>query len=174
MTLYGAVFYLLAAIIVVATGMAVTRRQPVMRCFTSIVAFFLGTAALFFLLGAPLLAAFVVILYAGAIIGSRPLCDHAVQRSPRELGLLSDWGPATLLGVVFFAVAVAMVLRIPAAGLSSGALSSSLGISGGHFLFDRYWLAIENSSPSCSSLPWWPSFIWAREGMRRVTKPKGK
>ena len=39
MTQYGAVFYLLSAIIVVATGMAVTRRQPVHAVLYLIVAF---------------------------------------------------------------------------------------------------------------------------------------
>ena len=116
MTLSGAVFYLLSAIIVVATAMAITRRQPVHAVLYLIVAF-LGTAALFFLLGAPLLAAFVVIIYAGAIMVLFLFVIMLFQRSPRELGLLSEWGPATLLGVVFLAVAVAMVFKDPGSGI---------------------------------------------------------
>jgi NADH-quinone oxidoreductase subunit J len=141
MTLHGAVFYLLSAIIVVATAMAVTRRQPVHAVLYLIVAFS-GTAALFFLLGAPLLAAFVVILYAGAIMVLVLFVIMLFQRSPREIGLLSDWGPAALLGAVFLALAVAMVFKDPGSGIVlRGAVVQPRDF--GHFLFDRYWLAIE-------------------------------
>ena len=67
MTLYGILFYALAVIILVSTLLAVTRRLVVHAVLYLIVAF-LGTAALFYLLGAPLLAAFMVIVYAGAIM----------------------------------------------------------------------------------------------------------
>jgi NADH-quinone oxidoreductase subunit J len=141
MTLYGAVFYLLSAVIVVATGMAITRRQPVHAVLYLTVAF-LGTAALFFLLGAPLLAAFVVILYAGAIMVLVLFVIMLFQRSPRELGLLSDWKPAALLGVVFLALSGAMVFKDPGSGIIlRGAVVQPRVF--GHFLFDRYWLAIE-------------------------------
>jgi len=141
MTLYAAIFYLLAIVILTATGLAITRRQPVHAVLYLIVAF-LGTAAIFFLLGAPLLAAFVVIVYAGAIMVLVLFVIMLFQRSPRELGLLSDWGPATLLGVVFLAVAVAMVFKDPGSGV---VLRGAVARPGdfGHFLFDRYWLAIE-------------------------------
>jgi NADH-quinone oxidoreductase subunit J len=64
------------------------------------------------------------------------------QRSPRELGLLSDWGPAMLAGVVFLAVTVAMILKDPGSGvqLQSAVVQPR---DFGRFLFDRYWLAIE-------------------------------
>ena len=121
--------------------MAITRRQPVHAVLYLIVAF-LGTAALFFLLGAPLLAAFVVIVYAGAIMVLFLFVIMLFQRSPRELGLLPEWGPATLLGVVFLAVAVAMVFKDPGSGIVlQGAVVQPRDF--GHFLFDRYWLAIE-------------------------------
>ena len=137
----AAIFYLLSAVILVATAMAITRRQPVHAVLYLIVAF-LGTAALFFLLGAPLLAAFVVIVYAGAIMVLVLFVIMLFQRSPRELGLLSEWGPATLLGVVFLAVAVAMVFKDPGSGIVlQGAVAQPRDF--GHFLFDRYWLAVE-------------------------------
>jgi NADH-quinone oxidoreductase subunit J len=141
MTLYGAVFYFLSAVMVGATAMAITRRHPVHAVLYLIVAF-LGTAALFFLLGAPLLAAFVVIVYAGAIMVLLLFGIMLLQRSPREIGLLSDWGPATLLGVVFLAVAVAMVFKDPGSRIVlQGAVVQPRDF--GHFLFDRYWLAVE-------------------------------
>ena len=140
-TLYAAIFYLLGIVILTATGLAVTRRQPVHAVLYLIVAF-LGTAALFFLLGAPLLAAFVVIIYAGAIMVLVLFVIMLLQRSPRELRLLSEWGPATLLGVVFLAVAAAMVFRDPGSGfVLQGAVAQPRDF--GRFLFDRYWLAVE-------------------------------
>jgi len=140
-TLYAAIFYLLATVILTATGLAITRRQPVHAVLYLIVAF-LGTAALFFLLGAPLLAAFVVIIYAGAIMVLVLFVIMLLQRSPRELRLLSEWGPATLLGVVFLAVAVAMVFKDPGSRIVlQGAIAQPRDF--GRFLFDRYWLAVE-------------------------------
>jgi hypothetical protein len=64
------------------------------------------------------------------------------RRSPRELKMLSEWGPATLLGVVFLAVAVAMVFKDPNSGI---VLQSAVAQPGdfGRFLFERYWLAVE-------------------------------
>lgn len=141
MTLHGAIFYLLAIVLLTATGLAITRRQPIHAVLYLIVAF-LGTAALFFLLGAPLLAAFVVILYAGAIMVLIVFAIMLFQRSPRELGLMPQWGHAMLTGAVFLAVAVAMVFKDPGSGIVlQGAVSQPKDF--GHFLFDRYWLAIE-------------------------------
>jgi NADH-quinone oxidoreductase subunit J len=144
MTLYAATFYLLAVVIMVATGLAITRRQPIHAVLYLIVAF-LGTAALFFLLGAPLLAAFVVILYAGAIMVLILFVIMLLQRSPRELGLMPQWGHAALLGVVFLAVAVAMVFKDPGSGV---VLKSAVAQPKdfGRLLFDRYWLAVEIAS----------------------------
>ena len=141
MTLYSAVFYFLSGVTVVATAMAITRRQPVHAVLYLIVAF-LGTAALFFLLGAPLLAAFVAIVYAGAIMVLFLFVIMMFQRFPLEPGLLPQWGPATLLGVVFLAVTVAMVFKDPGSGIVlQGAVVQPRDF--GHFLFDRYWLAVE-------------------------------
>ena len=141
MTPYTILFYLLALVILVATGLAITRRQPVHAVLYLIVAF-LGTAALFFLLGAPMLAAFVVIVYAGAIMVLVLFVIMLFQQSPGKLGLLSEWGPATLLGTIFFAVVAAMVLKDPGSGtVLQGAVARPGNF--GRFLFERYWLAIE-------------------------------
>jgi NADH-quinone oxidoreductase subunit J len=141
MTLYAAIFYLLGIVILTATGLAVTRREPVHAVLYLIVAF-LGTAALFFLLGAPLLAAFVVIVYAGAILVLVLFVIMLFQRSPLELRLLSEWGPATLLGVVFLAVAIVMVFKDPGSRIVlQGAIAQPRDF--GRFLFNRYWLAVE-------------------------------
>jgi len=140
-TLHAAIFYVLSAVTVVATAMAITRRQPVHAVLYLIVAY-LSTAGLFFLLGAPLLAAFVVIAYAGAIMVLLLFVIMLFQQSPRELGVLSEWWPATLLGVVFLAVAVGMVFKDPGSMIvlqGNGVQPRDFG----HFVFDRYWLAVE-------------------------------
>ena len=141
MNLYAVIFYLLGIVILMATGLAVTRRQPVHAALYLVVAF-LGTAALFFLLGAPLLAAFVVIIYAGAIMVLVLFVIMLLQRSPRDLRLLSEWGPAALLGIIFVAVAVATVFKDPGSRVVlQGAVAQPRDF--GRFLFDRYWLAVE-------------------------------
>lgn len=141
MTLHTFLFYLLAIIILVATGLAITRRQPVHAVLYLIVAF-LGTAGLFYLLGAALLAAFVVIVYAGAIMVLILFVIMLFRQSSWELGSLAAWGPATLLGVTFLAVIVAMVFKDPGGGV---VLQGAMAPPGkfGQFLFDRYWLAVE-------------------------------
>ena len=141
MTLHGAIFYFIAIVILTATGLGITRRQPIHAVLYLIVAF-LGTAALFFLLGAPLLAAFVVILYAGAIMVVVLFVIMMFQRSPREVGLVPQWGHATLLGAVFLAVAIATVFKDPSSRIVlQGAVAQPKDFGG--FLFDRYWLAVE-------------------------------
>jgi len=141
MTLHAIIFYFLAVVILAATALAITRRQGAHAILYLIVAFS-GTGALFLLLGAPLIAAFMVIIYAGAIMVLFLFVIMLFQRSTREVGLLPRWIPAVLLGIVFFAVAVTMVFRDP----GSGAMLRSSSVQPrdfGHFLFDRYWLAIE-------------------------------
>ncbi len=141
MSLHAAIFYLLAIVILIATGLAITRRQPIHAVLYLIVAF-LSTAALFFMLGAPLLAAFIVIVYAGAIMVLVLFVIMLFQQSPKERRLLSEWGPATLLGIVFLAVAVAMVFKDPGSEIVlQGAVAQPRDF--GRFLFDRYWLAVE-------------------------------
>ena len=144
MTLYAAIFYLLAIVILTATGLAITRREPVHAVLYLIVAF-LGTAGLFFLLGAPLLAAFMLIIYAGAIMVLFLFVIMLFKRSTKELGLLPQWGPGTLLGALFLAFAVLMVFKDPGSGIVlQAAVVQPRDFS--HFLFDRYWLAVEIAS----------------------------
>ena len=67
MTFHGFLFYVLAAVILVTTGLAITRRNLVHAVVYLVLSFF-GSAMLFYLLGAPILAALEVIIYAGAIM----------------------------------------------------------------------------------------------------------
>ncbi len=67
MTIYAILFYIIAATMILATVMAITRKNMVHAVLYLVVSF-LGSALLYYLLGAPLLAAFEVIIYAGAIM----------------------------------------------------------------------------------------------------------
>ena len=67
MTIYAIIFYFLAALILVTTALAITRRDLVHAVVYLIFSFF-GSAMLFYLFGAPFLAVLEVIIYAGAIM----------------------------------------------------------------------------------------------------------
>ena len=60
-------FYILGFTALAATGLCITRRNPVHAVIYLVNAFF-ALALLFYLLGAPLVAAWEVIIYAGAIM----------------------------------------------------------------------------------------------------------
>jgi NADH-quinone oxidoreductase subunit J len=67
MTLYSIIFYVLAIVILVATFLAITRRNTV-HAVVYLILSFLGTALFFYLLGAPFLAVLEAIIYAGGIM----------------------------------------------------------------------------------------------------------
>ncbi|MEO8977379.1 MAG: NADH-quinone oxidoreductase subunit J, partial [Casimicrobiaceae bacterium] len=58
-------FYIAAAIAIVATILAITRANPV-HALLYLVVSLLAVAVIFFMLGAPFIAALEVIIYAGA------------------------------------------------------------------------------------------------------------
>src|SRR5512138_433484 len=61
------VFYLSAAVAILATGMVITRTNA-MHALLYLVVSFLAVSLMFFTLGAPFIAALEVIVYAGAIM----------------------------------------------------------------------------------------------------------
>lgn len=67
MSLLTILFYVIAGLIVFTTALAITQRNPVHAVLYLVISFF-GTAMLFYLLGAPYLAALQLIVYAGAIM----------------------------------------------------------------------------------------------------------
>lgn len=67
MTIYSLLFYCVSALMVLSTAMAITRRDMVHAVLYLVLSFF-GSAMLFYLLGAPFLAALEIIIYAGAIM----------------------------------------------------------------------------------------------------------
>ena len=147
MTISGLIFYALAAIILAATGLAITRRNP-MHAIVYLVVSFFGMAPLFYLLGAPLLALLEIIIYAGAImvlflfivmmlkIGAGPYAPGQWLR---------QWLPAVVLSALSGIIMVILIWQEPAQKTVlplAMAGPRELGI----FVYRRYWLAVEIAS----------------------------
>ncbi len=143
MTWYGAVFYLVGIIILGASVLAVTRRNTVHAVICLIVSF-LGTAVLFYLLGAPFLAALEVIIYAGAImvLFLFVIMTLRMETSAEQGTSVGRWGPGVLLGILFLLLIVFMVIRDPA-GRVILEMSLAEPATFGRFVFQNYWLAVE-------------------------------
>lgn len=143
MNLYAGTFYLLAAVTLGSTALAVTRRN-VMHAIIYLVLSFFGTALLFFLLGAPFLAALEVIIYAGAIMVLFLFIVMMLEIRPAEQPLgsyLRQWLPAVVLGALSLA---ALVLIIFESGADlSLPLAAASPLEFGRFLFQKYWFAVE-------------------------------
>jgi NADH-quinone oxidoreductase subunit J len=143
MTLYAVIFYPVAALIVAATGLAITRRNPV-HAVAYLVISFLGSAMLFYLLGAPFLAALEVIIYAGAIMVLFLFVIMMLRVEEAEKGgfPMRQWGPAIFLGLMFLLLAALLVSNDPESRIALHA-AMALPKAFGRFVLSRYWLAIE-------------------------------
>jgi len=136
-------FYILAAVTLIGTLCAITARQAV-RAIVYLVTSFFALALIFYLLGAPLVAAFEVIIYAGAIMVLFLFVIMMLELgSPEKLPKprLSDWWPALLLvGAVVGSVAVLVSARQPAAVPGFTAISvRQFSLT----LFTQYGVAVE-------------------------------
>jgi len=136
-------FYILATATLIGTLCAITARQAV-RAIVYLVTSFFALALIFYLLGAPLVAAFEVIIYAGAImvlflfvIMMLDLGHPEKMQAPR----LADWWPA---GLLFVAILGSVVVLVGTG--RPQAPSAFTGISVREFslaLFKRYGVAVE-------------------------------
>lgn len=147
MAFYTILFYILAALIIVTTGLAITRRNMVHTIVYLVFSFF-GSAMLFYLLGAPLLAALEVIIYAGAIMILFLFIIMMLKEEAPESRLFPfrQWLPATLLG---FAYLVLGSLLVVSADPETGAplqIATASPAMFGEYLFRTHWLAIEIAS----------------------------
>jgi NADH-quinone oxidoreductase subunit J len=143
MTLYASIFYVLAAVIVAATILAITRRNLV-HAVVYLVFSFLGTAMLFYLFGAPLLAALEVIVYAGAIMVLFLFIVMMLKvESSDELMLpLSQWLPAAVFGLIYLVVGFLMVLN-NAGTRRTLQMALATPVAFARYVFLRHWLSIE-------------------------------
>lgn len=143
MTLYGIFFYLIAAVIVASTVVAVTRRNLVHAVVYLIVSYF-GTAMLFYLFGAPLLAALEVIIYAGAIMVLFLFVVMMIKVEAPEgiLFPLSQWFPAVVFGLVYIGVGFMMLVAAPGGEVSLPLLWATPR-DFALYVFQNHWFSIE-------------------------------
>jgi NADH-quinone oxidoreductase subunit J len=143
MTIYALIFYVLAAIILVTTGLAITRRNLVHVVMYLVFSFF-GSAMMFYLFGAPLLAVLEVIIYAGAImiLFLFIIMMVKVEASEEPLFPIQQWLPIVLIGVVYLIIGAVIVSSAPGSQVTLEiALAKPKAF--GEYLFQRHWLVIE-------------------------------
>jgi NADH-quinone oxidoreductase subunit J len=136
-------FYILAAATLLATLLCLTRKNPV-HAVVYLIQALLGLAMLYFLLGAPLLAAWQVILYAGAIMILFLFVAMLLEPDDAPRDARPPWRhlPALLLGGLLLGCGGALIARDPAAG--TGVMPFRLlPRLFGQALFERYGLAVE-------------------------------
>lgn len=137
------IFYLLAAVAVTGTLLAVTEKHPVHAILYLVTSLF-SMAVIFFLLMAPLVAAFEVILYAGAIMVLFLFVIMMLDLGHPEKGLSPrwrEWLPAMLLSGLSIASLVTITFTRQTAGTTS---AGSLAIREvARQLFQQHGLAVE-------------------------------
>jgi NADH-quinone oxidoreductase subunit J len=143
MTLYGFFFYLIAAVVIAATGIAITRRNLVHAVVYLIISYF-GTAMLLYLFGAPFLAALEVIIYAGAIMVLFLFVIMMIKvESPEEIMFpLSQWLPASVFGLIYLAAAIAVIFETPGSEASLVAMMATPK-QFALYVFEQHWFSIE-------------------------------
>jgi NADH-quinone oxidoreductase subunit J len=143
MTLYSIIFYVLAAIILITTGIAITRRNLVHVVVYLVFSFF-GSAMMFYLLGAPLLAVLEVIIYAGAImiLFLFIIMMVKVEASQERVFPIEQWLPMAMIGILYIIIGAVIVTSAPGTDVMLKiALAEPKAF--GEYLFRRHWLSIE-------------------------------
>lgn len=168
MNLYAGIFYLLAVLIIATTALAITRRNLVHAVVYLVISFF-GSALLFYLLGAPFLAALEVIIYAGAImvLFLFIVMMLRIEESKRRLFPLRQWIPAAVLCVIYLAMLAAILSGIEADRPLEAAVAVPAVFS--VWIFRQGWLGVE-----VASLMLLVSLIGALHIGRRPDNDKGE
>jgi NADH-quinone oxidoreductase subunit J len=146
MTIYSIIFYLLALIIIASTAMAISRPRLVHAVVYLAVSFF-TTALLFYLLGAPFLAAMEVIIYAGAVmvmflfmIMTSNLEEG--RRAKKRKFSLRPWGFAVFFSALSLLLLTVLMWAGPDHGLPlKPAMAPLLGF--GAYIFREFWFPVE-------------------------------
>ena len=136
------IFYILAAVTVIATVFAITEKHTV-HAIVYLVTSFFALAVIFYLLGAPLVAVFEVIIYAGAImvlfLFVIMMLDLGHPEKVTRPSFADCW-PALVLGVITLGGALSLsgaMPPAPSAGVSFGVRDFALT------LFRKYGIAVE-------------------------------
>src|SRR5512135_3176384 len=128
-------YYIAATLGIISTLMVITRKNVVHALLYLIVSL-LAVAVIFFILGAPFVAALEVIIYAGAImvlflfavmmLGAVPSESAPKETRPRVPG----WAGPAVLALVLLAEFVSVLVSGGRHGLASGTvLSQQVGLS---------------------------------------------
>jgi len=141
----GFIFYVLAAVMILSTLLAITRREVIHAVIYLIISF--GTTGLlFYLLGAPFLAALEIIIYAGAtmVLFLFVVMTVRIESTGAEKERL-QWLPAAVLSVISFGVGALLIF-----GTSEGSVSLESARAApaalGEYLFKSYWFPVEIAS----------------------------
>ena len=115
-----------------------------MHAVVYLVISFFGSALLFYLFGAPILAALEVIIYAGAImvLFLFIIMMLRVGHFHEQLFPLSQWLPAVSMAMIYIVVGVFLIYADPS---SREVLVSAMATpkAFGRYVFENHWLAIE-------------------------------
>jgi len=144
MTVYAVFFYIIAALIIASAGLAITRKHMVHAVLYLVVSF-IATALLFYLLGAPLVGIFQVILYAGAIMVLFLFIVMMIRMAPgadRPFPAAHYLAAFGVCGVYIAAALLVAFFSGPEAGRPMAAAAASPAAFG-FYLFDQHWLAVE-------------------------------
>jgi NADH-quinone oxidoreductase subunit J len=149
MTILNLIFYVSAAVVLCATALAITR-QNVVHAVCYLVISFMGTAVIFYILGAPLLAALEVIIYAGGIMVLFLFVIMMIkdQQSPMDdfsSIRIKKWLPAVILAGVSAIMAGVLVFADPGNRLRPPAVMGTPQ-EFGRMLFQDYWFPVEIAS----------------------------
>jgi NADH-quinone oxidoreductase subunit J len=147
MTVNGVIFDVLAIVMVVSTVLAVTRRLAV-HAVVYLMISFLATGLLFYLLGAPFLAALEVIIYAGGIMVLFLFVVMTVRWESEERTVgetVHQWYPAVILSLISFFIAGILIFEVPGSRMSLAAMTVTPAAFG-HYVFEHYWFPVEIAS----------------------------
>lgn len=142
------VFFVAGAVAIIATVLAITRLVAVHALLYLIVSL-LAVAVVFYTIGAPLVAALEVIIYAGAIVVLFVFVVMMLNLGVRDRETERRWlagrawiGPVTL-SAVLLAEVVYLIVRSPLVGSLNGATAPrEIGIA----LYGPYLLGVELAS----------------------------
>ena len=115
-------FYALALVAVITTFFCITERHPVHAIIYLVTSFF-SLAVIFYLLCAPLIAAFEVIIYAGAIMVLFLFSIMMIRPAETETDLhpgVHDWWPALLIGGILVGAVGTLVFSTPHPAVAGG------------------------------------------------------
>ena len=145
MTPYSICFYSLSIIIIMTTVMAISCRNMV-HTILYLVASFIGTAMMFYLLGAQLPAALEVIIYAGGImvlfLFIVMMLKITHERDSRQRTV--RYALAGMFGSIAYLSACVLLHQLTSDDASTAMKAAFAEPAAyGNFIFHRHWLSIE-------------------------------